>query len=64
MRPAQAGGAQAFVADLSLELTRRGHDLTLYCAQGSEVPGVRLDEVPVEAEISAALVRPGGTTAE
>lgn len=64
LRPAQAGGAQAFVADLSLELTRRGHDLTLYCAQGSEVPGVRLDEVPVEAEISAALVRPGGTTAE
>lgn len=64
LQPAQAGGAQAFVADLSLELTRRGHDLTLFCAAGSEVPGVRLSEIPVAAEISQALVRPAGTTAE
>jgi glycosyltransferase involved in cell wall biosynthesis len=64
LRPAQAGGAQAFVADLSSELTRRGHDLTLYCAAGSEVPSVRLSEVAVDAEIERALVRPAGTTAE
>lgn len=64
LRPAQAGGAQAFVADLSLALTERGHDVTLFCAAGSEVPGVRLSVVPVEAGIEAALVRPAGTTAE
>ena len=62
--PAQPGGAQAFVADLARELTGRGHDVTLYCAEGSEVPGVRLRRVAVEAEIEAALVRPGGVTAE
>ena len=64
LRPAQAGGAQAFVADLSLELTARGHDVVLFCAAGSEVPGVALSEVAVAAEIEAALVRPAGTTAE
>ncbi len=64
LRPAQAGGAQAFVADLSAVLTRRGHDVTLFCAAGSDVPGVRLEQVPVEAEIEQALVRPAGTTRE
>jgi glycosyltransferase involved in cell wall biosynthesis len=64
LRPAQSGGAQAFVADLALELDRRGHEVTLFCAEGSEVPGVRLVPVPVEAGIEQALVRPGGTTRE
>lgn len=63
LRPAQAGGAQAFVSDLALELTRRGHDVRLYCAERSEVPGVALRTVPVDAAIEQALVRPGGTTA-
>jgi glycosyltransferase involved in cell wall biosynthesis len=64
LRPAQAGGAQAFVADLSLALSRRGHDVTLFCAAGSQVPGVALSEIPVAAEIELALVRPAGTTIE
>jgi glycosyltransferase involved in cell wall biosynthesis len=57
---AQLGGAQAFVADLARELQARGHDVTLYCAEGSTVPGVRLCTVPVPAEVARALVRPGG----
>jgi UDP-glucose:tetrahydrobiopterin glucosyltransferase len=60
LRPAQVGGAQAFVTDLALGLTRRGHDVTLYCAGGSEVHGVKLATVPVPADAAAALVMPGG----
>lgn len=60
LRPAQLGGAQAFVSDLALGLTRRGHDVALYCAAGSVVDGVRLVTVPAPADAGAALVMPGG----
>lgn len=60
LRPAQLGGAQAFVSDLALGLTRRGHDVQLYCAAGSEVDGVRLVTVAAPADAGAALVMPGG----
>lgn len=58
--PAQAGGAQAFVCDLAAGLTRRGHDVTLHCAEGSEVAGVRLVTVPAPTDAARALVMPGG----
>lgn len=58
--PAQLGGAQAFVCDLAAGLTRRGHDVALYCAAGSEVPGVKLVTVPVPDGAVKALVMPGG----
>jgi UDP-glucose:tetrahydrobiopterin glucosyltransferase len=60
LRPAQLGGAQAFVCDLALGLSRRGHDVTLHCAEGSEVEGVRLVTVPVPRDAAAALVMPSG----
>src|SRR5690348_13361922 len=60
LRPAQLGGAQAFVSDLALGLSRRGHDVTLHCAEGSEVEGVRLVTVPAPRDAAAALVMPGG----
>ncbi len=60
LRPAQLGGAQAFVADLAAGLTRRGHDVTLHCAEGSAVPNVRLATVPIPSDAAAALVMPGG----
>src|SRR2546430_16516275 len=60
LRPAQLGGAQAFVCDLALGLTRRGHDVTLHCAEGSEVHGIRLATVPAPRDAQAALVMPGG----
>ena len=63
LRPAQLGGAQAFVSDLAAGLTRRGHDVTLYCAEGSEVAGVTLSTVPVPAGAHAALVMPRGRPA-
>lgn len=60
LRPQQAGGAQAFVSDLAVGLARRGHDVELHCAEGSEVPGVRLAMVPAPVDAGAALVMPGG----
>jgi len=47
LRPAQLGGAQAFISDLAAGLAARGHDVTLHCTEGSEVPGVKLVMVPV-----------------
>jgi glycosyltransferase involved in cell wall biosynthesis len=60
IRPQQSGGAQAFVSDLAVGLARRGHDVELHCAEGSEVPGVRLAMVPAPVDAGAALVMPGG----
>jgi glycosyltransferase involved in cell wall biosynthesis len=57
--PAAAGGAQAFIVDLARSLAGT-HRVTVYCAEGSRVPGVRLVTVPVPAEASRALVLPGG----
>src|ERR1700682_5246472 len=60
LRPQQLGGAQAFVSDLAAGLAGRGHDVRLHCAEGSEVPGVRLVMVPVPVDAGAALVMPAG----
>jgi len=60
LRPAQLGGAQAFVCDLARGLVGRGHDVTLHCAEGSDVPGVRLAPVPRPDDADMALVMPGG----
>jgi UDP-glucose:tetrahydrobiopterin glucosyltransferase len=62
--PVQAGGAQAFLSDLARGLAERGHSVQLYCAAGSEVPGVELVEIPVEAAAARAMVMPGGLLAE
>ncbi len=58
--PAPAGGAQAMVADLATGLAGRGHNVSLYCAEGSNVRGVRLRLVPVPEGAARALVMPGG----
>jgi glycosyltransferase involved in cell wall biosynthesis len=64
LRPAQLGGAQAFICDLAVGLARRGHDVTLHCAEGSELAGVRLAMVPLPPDATAALVMPGGAEPE
>jgi len=63
LRPAQPGGAQAVLCDLAAGLTRRGHDVVLYCAEGSEVDGVKVVTVPRPRDAAAALVMPLGTPA-
>jgi glycosyltransferase involved in cell wall biosynthesis len=59
LQPAQLGGAQAFLCDLATGLSQRGHEVLLYCAEGSAVPGVDLIEIPVEPGADQALVMPG-----
>src|SRR5437868_6190708 len=60
LRPAQLGGAQAFICDLAAGLVAKGHEVTLHCTEGSEVAGVKLVTVPAPLDASAALVMPGG----
>lgn len=48
------------ISDLASGLSRRGHEVRLYCAAGSEVPGVRLVTVPSPTDAGSALVMPGG----
>jgi UDP-glucose:tetrahydrobiopterin glucosyltransferase len=64
LRPAQLGGAQAFVCDLATGLVARGHNVVLFCAEGSDVPGLSLFTVPLPRDAQAALVMPGGRPAQ
>ena len=61
LRPAQIGGAQSVVSDLAAGLAQRGHDVRLYCSEGSDVPGVKMVTVPQPDDAASALVMPGGT---
>jgi len=63
LRPAQTGGAQSVICDLAVGMVRRGHNVILHCAEGSEVAGVELVMVPTPTDANMALVMPGGTPA-
>jgi UDP-glucose:tetrahydrobiopterin glucosyltransferase len=52
--PPFLGGAQSMLYDLAMALTDRGHDVTLYAADGSDIPGVRVIPTGVD---SATLAR-------
>ena len=49
LRPTATGGSQAFLVDLARGLKRRGHDVLVYCAAPSDVPGVELVQVLARA---------------
>ena len=48
IREPQRGGSQAFVSDLARGLTGRGHDVHVYAASGSEIPGVEVIDTGVD----------------
>jgi glycosyltransferase involved in cell wall biosynthesis len=48
IRDPQRGGSQAFVSDLARGLTGRGHDVHVYAATGSEIPGVEVIDTGVD----------------
>jgi glycosyltransferase involved in cell wall biosynthesis len=48
IREPQLGGSQAFVSDLARGLAGRGHDVHVYAASGSEIPGVEVIDTGVE----------------
>ena len=65
IREPQRGGSQAFVADLARGLLGRGHEVHLYAAAGSEVPGVQVIDAGVDPRVlSATLYRASGAVAE
>jgi glycosyltransferase involved in cell wall biosynthesis len=48
IREPQRGGSQAFVSDLARGLAGRGHDVHVYAASGSEIPGVEVIDTGVD----------------
>ncbi len=42
------GGVERYVADLSSELIRRGHDVRVFCSADG-IPGERQDRIPIQA---------------
>ena len=65
IREPQRGGSQAFVSDLARGLVARGHEVDLYCASGSDVPGVQVVDTGVDPRaLAATLYRPSGPAAD
>jgi glycosyltransferase involved in cell wall biosynthesis len=48
IREPQRGGSQAFVSDLARGLAGRGHDVHVYAASGSEIPGVKVIDTGID----------------
>jgi glycosyltransferase involved in cell wall biosynthesis len=53
IREPQCGGSQAFVSDLARGLAGRGHDVHVYAASGSEIPGVEVIDTGVDPQSMA-----------
>src|SRR5262245_427391 len=47
--PPFLGGAQSLLYDLATGLAQRGHEVALYAADGSSVPGVRLVPLGIDS---------------
>jgi glycosyltransferase involved in cell wall biosynthesis len=61
IREPQGGGSQAFVSDLARGLAGRGHDIDVYAATGSQIPGVTVIDTGVDpGTLAATLYRAGG----
>ncbi len=48
IREPQRGGSQAFVSDLARGLVGRGHDVHVYAASGSQIPGVEVIDTGID----------------
>jgi glycosyltransferase involved in cell wall biosynthesis len=58
IREPQGGGSQAFVADLARGLAGRGHEVHVYAAAGSQIPGVTVIDTGVDpGSLVATLYR-------
>ena len=64
IREPQRGGSQAFVSDLARGLAGRGHDVHVYAASGSEIPGVEVIDTGVDPRsLAGTLYRASGPSA-
>ena len=59
IREPQGGGSQAFVSDLARGLAGRGHEVHVYAATGSEIPGVTVIDTGVDPGSLAGHAVPG-----
>ncbi len=61
IREPQRGGSQAFLSDLARGLAGRGHEVNVYAASGSEIPGVNVIDTGVDPRsLTTTLYRPYG----
>jgi glycosyltransferase involved in cell wall biosynthesis len=61
IREPQGGGSQAFVSDLARGLAGRGHEIQVYAATGSEIPGVTVIDTGIDpSSLLATLYRASG----
>ena len=56
IREPQGGGSQAFVSDLARGLAGRGHEVHVYAASGSQIPGVTVIDTGVDPESLATTL--------
>jgi glycosyltransferase involved in cell wall biosynthesis len=64
IREPQGGGSQAFVSDLARGLAGRGHEVHVYAATGSQIPGVTVIDTGVDPRsLAATLYRAAGPAA-
>ena len=64
IREPQLGGAQTFLADLARGLLARGHDVEVYAASESVLPGVKIVDTGVDhRDLQATLYRADGVPA-
>jgi len=65
IREPQQGGSQAFVSDLARGLVGRGHDVQVYAASGSEIPGVEVIDTGVDpGSLAGTLYRAFGASGD
>jgi UDP-glucose:tetrahydrobiopterin glucosyltransferase len=64
IREPQLGGSQAFVSDLARGLVDRGHDVHVFAASGSEIPGVDVIDTGIDPRsLAGTLYRASDTAA-
>jgi glycosyltransferase involved in cell wall biosynthesis len=65
IREPQQGGSQAFLSDLARGLAGRGHDVHVYAASGSEIPGVEVIDTGIDPRsLAGTLYRAFGPSAD
>jgi len=65
IREPQRGGSQAFVADLARGLTGRGHEVHVYAASGSQIPGVEVIDTGIDPDsLAGTFYRAFGPAAD
>jgi glycosyltransferase involved in cell wall biosynthesis len=64
IREPQRGGSQAFVSDLARGLAGRGHDVHVYAASGSKIPGLEVIDTGIDPRsLAGTLYRAAGPAA-